>query len=121
MNTKVLGLASLLTLSGYAIAARAGEESAWGAVQPADAARVVVAAVREEALRNARRCPAARLRGDAMTDAYVRRAAAAARQLLPEQAVAGFLIGLGIALDDSTVLRNNPLTAELCRQAESDG
>jgi len=110
MKDKWVGVVWLLSLSGCALTANGAE----------DAARVVVAAVRDEATRNARLRPATRRNGDALTDLYVRCAAAAARQLPAEQAIAGFLIGLGIALDDSTILRNNPVTALLCRRAESD-
>jgi hypothetical protein len=61
-----------------------------------------------------------RLKGDALAEMYIRAAATAARRLPPEHAAGGFLTGLGIALDDSPVLRNNPGTAKLCKYAESD-
>lgn len=61
-----------------------------------------------------------RPRGDKLTAEYVRAAASVA--LTQEEAlqVPAFLLGLGIALDDSTILRANPLTRDLCRAAESD-
>jgi uncharacterized protein YfiM (DUF2279 family) len=77
----------------------------------------VVAAVTEAAQANAR---AARpLGGDALTELYVRAAAAAARKLPEGQQAGAFLAALGIALDDSTILRNNPLFGLYCRSVET--
>lgn len=93
----------------------------------ADQARGVVAAVVRAAEQN-QRLPerpadpkaARRLTGDELAEHYFRAAAAAARRLPREQAAAAFLMGLGIALDRTTELRSNPLTAGLCRKVESE-
>ena len=90
------------------------------AASKADGVRKVVAAVRDRA-KVLREKPAAdRLRGDPLTQDLVRTAAAAALNLDPAQQTPAFLTALGIALDDSTTLRNNPLTRDLCRAAETD-
>jgi hypothetical protein len=82
------------------------------------ATRRVVAAVVEAAQANAR---AARpLKGDALTEWYVRAAAAEAAKLPAAQGPAAFLTALGIALDDSTLVRDNLLLAAFIRQVESD-
>src|SRR5579864_5945426 len=90
----------------------------------AEGARPVVAAVMRAARANARlplktdkgaRAPYRRA-GDELTAHYVRVAAAAARRLPAERQVPAFLVALGIALDDSRILRANPLTAALCRK-----
>jgi hypothetical protein len=59
-------------------------------------------------------------RGDALTAELVRAAADVASTLSDDQKVPAFLLGLGIALDDSTVLRNNFKLRALCQAAESD-
>lgn len=71
----------------------------------------IVAAAREDA---------APRNGDQRTEYLVRRAAAAARELPAEVAADAFLLGLGIGLDDSNVLRANPLVGQIGRQIESD-
>lgn len=83
------------------------------------AVRVVVRAVADEAAAIQKRPAKERPTGDALTDAYIRSAAAAALPLDKSVRVPGFLIGLGIALDDSTILSGNPLTKKLCAAAES--
>ncbi len=83
-------------------------------------ARAVVAAVRSEAERNARLPKESRKTGDELTELYVRAAVVEARKLPAKKAVPALLVGLGIALDDSTILRRNPLTAALCRRVEND-
>src|SRR5262245_59180882 len=45
--------------------------------------------------------------GDALTEYYVRAAATAARRLPEKEAIPAFLLALGIALDDSSLLRDN--------------
>jgi hypothetical protein len=57
--------------------------------------------------------------GDRLTEEFVRVAAAAAMKVAPEHAPAAFLLALGIAIDDSDVLRQNPFTRELCSAIES--
>ncbi|MFO0847766.1 MAG: hypothetical protein U0871_04285 [Gemmataceae bacterium] len=59
-------------------------------------------------------------RGDALTAELIKTAADVASTLPDDQKVAAFLLGLGIALDDSTVLRNNIKMRALCQAAESD-
>jgi len=97
---------------------RAPAESA-GERRPLVAAtQTVVRAIAEAARQNHRsRRP---LTGDRLTEFYVRRAAAVAQRLPPQVAAEAFLIGLGMGLDESIVLRANPLTGRLCRQVESD-
>ena len=47
-------------------------------------------------------------------------AAATAMNLDPKDRVSAFLIGIGIALDHSSLLRDNPLTGKIAKAAESD-
>lgn len=61
-----------------------------------------------------------RPKDDKLTAEYVKAAAAAATTLGEDVRAAAFLIGLGIALDDSTLLRKNPVTGRLCAAVESD-
>ncbi len=61
-----------------------------------------------------------RPKDDKLTAEYVKAAAAAATTLGEDVRAAAFLIGLGIALDDSTLLRKNPVTGRLCEAVESD-
>jgi len=89
--------------------------------------RTVMAAIVKAAESNRRRpvSPTAkakgtiRLSGDELTEYYVRAAALAAKGLPKEQAASAFLLGIGLAIDDSTIISQNPLTRELCRQIES--
>lgn len=84
---------------------------------PAAEIRQVVEAIVEAAEKNAAR-PRDQLRGDALADYYVRRAAQSARsKRLPPPVL---LLGLGVALDDTSLLRNNFLTRPYLRQVESD-
>ena len=83
------------------------------------AVRAVVRAVAEKAAAIQKLPPKERPTGDALTDAYIRGAAAAALPLDKTVRVPGFLIGLGIALDDSAILSGNPLTKKLCAATES--
>ena len=61
-----------------------------------------------------------RLRGDELTTLYIRTAADIARFEDKEVRVAAFLVGLGIGLDDSNILRGNPLARDFCRKVETD-
>jgi uncharacterized protein YfiM (DUF2279 family) len=56
--------------------------------------------------------------GDELTVYYVRAAATAARRLPAEQAAPAFLMAVGIALDDSNLLRNNLVTGALWKRIE---
>jgi hypothetical protein len=93
-----------------------------------DSARKVVAAVVAAARRNRRlpvrsrtgKRPPFRRTGDALTEYYTRAAASAARKLPAHQAAPAFLLGLGVALDTSVLLRQNPFTRTLWRRVESD-
>ncbi|HTU89521.1 MAG TPA: hypothetical protein VMF69_05435 [Gemmataceae bacterium] len=58
--------------------------------------------------------------GDELTVYYVRAAAVAARRLPEKEAAPAFLLALGIALDDSSLLRSNLLTRGLWRKVETD-
>lgn len=84
-------------------------------------ARAVVQAVTARARMNLGR---GGLVGDELTAAYVRAAAEAALVVDgvagPEARVAGFLIGLGVALDDSETLRSDALTGAAAKAAETD-
>src|SRR5262245_2488393 len=86
--------------------------------RPVDGAREVVGAIIREARRNA--AAARPATGDDLTILYVRSAAAAAGRLPREQAAGALLLALGVALDDSDVLRGNRLMGGLCRQIETD-
>jgi len=61
---------------------------------------------------------AVRLSGDKLTEMYVRQAAAAARRLPQNVAAVAFLLGIGVALDDSTLVRNTPIIGEIWQQIE---
>jgi hypothetical protein len=61
-----------------------------------------------------------RREGDALTEHYVRTAASIARFLPEDIAVNSFLLGLGIALDDSTILRDHPQQGNFVRMVEPD-
>lgn len=84
-----------------------------------EAIRKVVQAITLRAA-DLRRAPEPRLKGDELTAAYIRMAADIAVTLDEQLQVPAFLVGVGIALDDSTVLRENLITRDLCRAVESD-
>jgi hypothetical protein len=85
-------------------------------------ARQVVRAITARALANT---GPNTLTGDALTAAYVK---AAANMALQEQGVGGdqyeraggFLLGLGVALDDMDTLRNDPHSADTVKLVETD-
>jgi hypothetical protein len=106
----------LLTLPLWLAAARA-DAPAPKEPPPREEVRQVVAAIVRAAEDNAAR-PRGRLQGDALADYYVRRAAAAAeaRHVSPRAC----LVALGVALDDTDVLRKNPLTRPYLTEVESD-
>jgi hypothetical protein len=58
--------------------------------------------------------------GDELTTYYVRRAAAAAKQLSPQFGPSAFLLGLGVALDDSNIVRDKPAIKEVWQKIERD-
>ena len=91
-----------------------------------EAVRKVIAAIVVRATENSK-LPATgtagakvRLKGDELTVAYVQTAATAALTADPEHRVGAFLLGIGLALDDSSILRDNPLTTSFCKTVESD-
>jgi hypothetical protein len=85
-----------------------------------EATRRVVRAIVDAAGDNARRTKASgQVQGDALTDLYVRAAARAAAELPKDQAPEAFLLALGIALGDSPLLLENPVTGELWQSLES--
>ncbi len=94
----------------------------------AENARTVLAAIVKAARENhrlpQRDAPGAsapfRRGGDELTVYYVRAAAAAARRLPEKEAAPAFLLAVGIALDDSSLLRSNLLTGRLWRKIEPD-
>jgi hypothetical protein len=61
---------------------------------------------------------AVRLSGDKLTEMYVRQAAAAARRLPQGVAAPALLLGIGVALDDSTLVRNTPIIGDIWQQIE---
>jgi len=87
-----------------------------------DAIRKIVRAVtiRAQDLRTQTGTDGEKVKADALTAEYVKAAADVAWTLEEEHRVSAFLIGLGIALDDSTILRDNLVTRSLCRAVESD-
>src|SRR5947209_6136545 len=96
----------------------AGEAARPEGMDRTAAARQVMAAVVKASQRNAQQPRP--LTGDDLTALYCREAAAAAATLPAEHAVPAYLLALGLALDDSLLLRTNPLLGALCRKIESD-
>jgi hypothetical protein len=94
----------------------------------AAAARVVVDAIRVAAEENRHLGQLATesgggprpVAGDALTELLVRRAAAAAHDLPGDLAVNAFLLGLGIGLDTSRMLRENPFTGGISVRVEPE-
>jgi hypothetical protein len=58
--------------------------------------------------------------GDQLTEFYVRQAALAAGQVRREYAESAFLLALGIAMDDTEMLRKLPWTEPIVRRIEPD-
>src|SRR5436309_1426797 len=107
MRSGLLAVAGVLTLAG---APAAAQVPARPDATLARGARAVVAAVARAAGDNAR-LPAPgesgaagphRLSGDQLTALYFRAAAAAARRL-PSRQAGAYLVGLGLAIDDSLI------------------
>ena len=55
---------------------------------------------------------------DELTTYYIRRAAVAARQLSPHVGPAAFLLGLGVAMDDSNFVRDKPALNDVWEKIE---
>jgi hypothetical protein len=93
-----------------------------------DGARTIVAAIVRAAEKNQAlpdrstpgTAPPFRRSGDALTDYYVREAAAAAKQLPRDEAAPAFLVGASVALDTADLFRKNPVTGPLWRTIESN-
>jgi len=83
-------------------------------------ARTVLAAVVKVARDNASQPARSRKDGDELTALYFRTAAEAAAKLPKEQSAEAFLLALGVGLDDSNLVRTNPLVAGLWRQVETE-
>lgn len=62
----------------------------------------------------------ARPKGDDLTAAYIQAAATAASDLDEKVRVRAFLVGIGLALDDSTILRDKPVVKAIAAVAETD-
>src|SRR2546428_7142543 len=73
---------------------------------PVAGARTVLAAMVQAAEKKV-------LQGDALTEHYFRVAAKAARRLPADQQANALLLAMGIGLDDSDLMRKNPVTREL--------
>ncbi len=58
--------------------------------------------------------------GDDLTVYYVRAAATAARQLPEHEGASAFLLALGIGLDETSLLRSNPISGGLWRKVEPE-
>jgi hypothetical protein len=92
-----------------------------------DATKSVVAAIVEAGKKNQQLSKAGtssskapfRREKDDLTAYYFREAAQAAQKLPAEQAVPAYLLALGIALDDSDLMRNNLVTRSFWRKVES--
>ncbi|MGD9854308.1 MAG: hypothetical protein AB7U20_05090 [Planctomycetaceae bacterium] len=61
-----------------------------------------------------------RLSGEELTELYFRQAAAAARDVPKELRPHALAVGLAVAMDGSTQVRNNPLTGIMWRSIETD-
>lgn len=116
---------ALAALSGEAVAPAPPDVKAEPPVDPATLTDddKAVAAVVKAVTRRAKQLAAdekARPKGDELTAEYVKAAAAAASVLDEKRQVRAFLLGLGIALDDSTVLRDKPVVKKVVLAAESE-
>lgn len=80
-------------------------------------AREVVRAITERAKANSGPNP---LTGDALTAALLRAGAESVLKADTPEQISGFLLGIGIALDDTASLRDNPLTSAAVKDVESD-
>ena len=85
-----------------------------------EAVRRVVRGIAIRALDNAAKPAEVRLKGDDLAVALIKTAADVAMGEEEAMQVPAFAVGVGIGLDDSTILRNNPLTKSLCAAVESE-
>jgi hypothetical protein len=84
-----------------------------------EAARAVRTAIVTAAQENQRLAPPLRRTKDELTAYYAQAAARAARSLPADRASPAFLLALGVALDSSALLRENPVTGALWKQVET--
>lgn len=84
-----------------------------------EAARHVLSRVVRAARENASSGPGLRQEGDELTNRYVRQAAHAALELPSDTGPRALVTAIGLALDDSDMLRTNPLTRASVSQLES--
>lgn len=85
-----------------------------------EAVRRVLRGLAIRAADNAAKPEALRLKGDALTVELIKTAADVAWGEEEAMQVPAFAVGVGLGLDDSTVLRGNPLTKQLCAAVESE-
>jgi hypothetical protein len=85
-----------------------------------EAIRKVIKAIVVKAEENAKKPAAARVKGDELTELYIRAAADVAYTLEPDLRKKAFLVALGIALDDSEMVRKLPTYSGLWKACESD-
>jgi hypothetical protein len=83
-----------------------------------EATRKVVRAIVVKAEENARKPAGERVKGDALSELYFRAAADVAVTLEPKLRKAAFLYGIGIGLDDSTIMRDK--LKDFCIAVEND-
>jgi hypothetical protein len=57
---------------------------------------------------------------DELTAYYIRRAAAVARQLPPQVGPSAFLLGLGVAMDDTNFVHDKPALTDIWQKIEAD-
>jgi hypothetical protein len=84
------------------------------------AVRRVLQGITQYAADHAAKPAGQRTKGDDLTAALIRQAAAIASKEDEALRVPAFAVGIGIGLDDSTILRTNILTKRLCLAVESD-
>lgn len=84
------------------------------------AIRSVVKSVTLTAEENARKPAGSRIKGDELTEVYIRAAADVAFNLDPEHRKKAFLIGIAVALDDTEIVRNKPGVGGFWKIIESD-
>lgn len=85
-----------------------------------EAVRRVLKGISIRALDNAAKPAAERLKGDDLAVQLIKTAADVAMAEDEAMQVPAFAVAIGIGLDDSTILRNNPLTKSLCSSVESE-
>src|SRR5262245_13782104 len=81
---------------------------------PVEGARAVLAGVVQAAERKPQN------KGDELTAFYYREAAQAAGRLPEKERADAFLLAMAVALDESDLLRKNPVTRELWQQVEPE-